>query len=1248
MIKLFKWIVGAIGTIVLLLVVVAIAVPLLFDPNDHKARIESLVKDETGRELKIQGDISLSLFPWLGFKVGRVSLGNAPGFEEANFASVEGMEIRVRLLPLLEKQVEMDTVAVNGLTLNLTRKANGENNWDDLAGAKKEAPTPAAGPPPVAALAIGGVDLRNASVAFDDGQNASRVALTNLKLVTGAVTPGQPVEVNAEFDFQASKPEAAGQVALSARLRPDLAAKRYDAENFQFSLAVTGVAIPGGSVKAEAKGNATFDEASGRLVLSDLELKSDNPMVAGINGEVAVRGNFTADLPGRDGAPGRYAAEGFQLTAALGGAAIPGGKVNAEAKGSATFDQASQRLALRGLELKSDNPGVPGLNGNVVVTGDIDADLASRDVSAGNFSVQGDVAGLVPEGRAKFEARGSARANLDSMALAVPDLSLRADSLAMQGLSGWLQADLGVAGNLKQRRFDLSAIKASGKFQGSALPLKGEVPLALTASKAALDLDKGTASLDAFDLDVQSLRSKGSVNATALLGSPRFAGQLEVAPFDLRALLASLNQPVPKTADPRTLTAASLSTQFKSDLKTVSLEKLRMKLDDTSLSGSLTAGLDKDAPLRFDLSVDALDADRYLPPAAQKAAATPATAAATAITLPVAELRALDAEGRLRAGKLKVAGLSLQDVDVGLSAKAGKIRLSPLKTALYGGRYSGNVQLDVSTDAPSVSVDEQIGGVNLAALIKDLKVDAGGIDFSGAPSSLHLKAAASGDPAGNRFRFKDLLLDADLGGRSFPGNRLSFSLRGNAETDLAKQAVSVDPLAAKFGPVTALGNLTVTGFLSDPRYTASIKAPDFNARELIKILGLEAPKTADPRALTRVGLNAGVSGNRNQVSFDPLTLVVDDTKLSGTLSLANLAAPLPAARFDLKANALDADRYLPPESKAKPATPGAAATVLPVDTLRALDVDGKLKVDQVKLRNLRLSNVLLSLTGKDGLVTLHPANAQLYQGSYNGNVRVDARGKVPTIAIDERIQNVQAGPLLKDLQGKALLTGVASVDAKLTAAGNDDAALKRSANGLVRARVVNGAIEGVDILGDLCKLLSTADIGSVVENPLGALFGIAASKAQASANETRFTEMSVSVQFKDGVAYSDDLDLRSPALRVGGKGKLLLDQMFLDYMAEPAIVSSCQGQGGQAFSELAGVPLPIQVKGVLPDVQTYPKFGQAVVQTLTRSRKQTTTRAAPAPQPQQPTQPAQPQKPEDVLKDAGKKAVGDLLRGILK
>ncbi len=93
------------------LITAAIVLPFVFDPNQYKGEIIRLVKDKTGRDLKIEKKIGWSFFPRLGIEAGGLELSNAPGFGKQPFARIEAAGVRVEFLPLLSGKLSVDTVS---------------------------------------------------------------------------------------------------------------------------------------------------------------------------------------------------------------------------------------------------------------------------------------------------------------------------------------------------------------------------------------------------------------------------------------------------------------------------------------------------------------------------------------------------------------------------------------------------------------------------------------------------------------------------------------------------------------------------------------------------------------------------------------------------------------------------------------------------------------------------------------------------------------------------------------------------------------------------------------------------------------------------------------------------------------------------------------------------------------------------------------------------------------------------------
>src|SRR5271167_1139957 len=90
-----------VGAIVVLLAAALLAVWLLVNPNSYKGAIAAKVKESTGRDLQLPGDIKLSIFPWVALEVGPARLGNPPGFGEDPLVAITHATFRVRVLPLL-------------------------------------------------------------------------------------------------------------------------------------------------------------------------------------------------------------------------------------------------------------------------------------------------------------------------------------------------------------------------------------------------------------------------------------------------------------------------------------------------------------------------------------------------------------------------------------------------------------------------------------------------------------------------------------------------------------------------------------------------------------------------------------------------------------------------------------------------------------------------------------------------------------------------------------------------------------------------------------------------------------------------------------------------------------------------------------------------------------------------------------------------------------------------------------------
>jgi AsmA protein len=204
-IKILVWLIAGVAA---LFAVAAIAFLFLFDPNDFKEDVEQAVESSTGRELDIAGDVSVQIFPWLAVEIGEARLGNAPGFGDAPFAAFESVTLSVQVMPLIfQRQVVVGTAEVDGLQLNLSVKADGTDNWSDLAASgdaevviAEDGATPEPGRTS-GKLAVSGMAIRNATITYASGTDA--YALTEADFTIGPVYGDEDKLTVGEIAFQA-------------------------------------------------------------------------------------------------------------------------------------------------------------------------------------------------------------------------------------------------------------------------------------------------------------------------------------------------------------------------------------------------------------------------------------------------------------------------------------------------------------------------------------------------------------------------------------------------------------------------------------------------------------------------------------------------------------------------------------------------------------------------------------------------------------------------------------------------------------------------------------------------------------------------------------------------------------------------------------------------------------------------------------------------------------------------------------
>lgn len=301
--KLLKVLGWLIGMLVVLIIAAIILVPMFVDVNDHKERIIHEIKNATGRDLGIAGEIDLSVFPRLALKLNGLTLSNAPGFEGEEFAVVKHAQVRVDVIPLLFRQTLVaDTVVVDGLTLNLAKSKQGVTNWDDMLGKGKTAESPE--PPPVVngqgdgmmAFTIGGITISDAKVVWDDQSTGERYEVADLNLETGEIVPGRSVDISFNTGVESRKPQLKGHLNLTGQLLINDEQSVINFDNLMLETDVSGEALPEQGVKAQFQADISYGQANDVVEVKDLVVNMGNLALKG-----AIQGRDLSGQPKLEG-----------------------------------------------------------------------------------------------------------------------------------------------------------------------------------------------------------------------------------------------------------------------------------------------------------------------------------------------------------------------------------------------------------------------------------------------------------------------------------------------------------------------------------------------------------------------------------------------------------------------------------------------------------------------------------------------------------------------------------------------------------------------------------------------------------------------------------------------------------------------------------------------------------------------------------------------------------------------------------
>lgn len=650
---LFKKIALVIAAILAVLVLLVVYLAVTFNPNDYKPTVIQLVKDKKQRTLDIKGDIKLSFWPKIGADLGEVTLSEHQS--DKQFAAIKSAKVALAVLPLLKKEIVVDTVYLDGAQVNVIQHADGSFNFDDLLSKEEEESQQIN-------FDVQGVKITNTQASFSNEGTGAKYSVDQFNLTSGQVALKKSFDVAADFHLTANQPAVDAKAAIKANIMADPEGKHFVVKGLDAQL--KGALLDGQDVSVTAQGSVDVDAAKTALDMSGLKL--------------AMQGDF----------------KGVQRDVSVQAPAL---KVNP------TLISSDKVL----LSLKQKDA-----NGDVNLVVEL-AELKGNQQSVESKGISADV--NVNAGARKVEGHFASpvKANLADLIFEVPALAGKFDikdpalpNGAMQG-----QFNLAANANVKQEQ-----VKTTFDLTLAETKLNGDVSVAgFSTPHIGFKVHADTLNLNALLGNAGGKKEAAASSTKASTNSDK--------PADLSALKTlfldgSIN--IGKILySPYTL--SGLNVGIKADGQKLALQGLDVKLDDTRIQGNVGISQFNKPLYTFDLNIDKLDLNRYLPATEAKTGdSKPAEKTADKGEQPIdlSALKALNAQGNIRIGWLKYGKTEAKNLNVGLKAQDGLASLDPLNVDVYQGTVRGAVKLDARA-TPAVAIQQNLQNIAVGPLLVD-------------------------------------------------------------------------------------------------------------------------------------------------------------------------------------------------------------------------------------------------------------------------------------------------------------------------------------------------------------------------------------------------------------------------------------------------------------------------------------------------------------------------------------------------
>lgn len=673
--NIIKYLSFGIGGLIVLLLAVVAFVAATFNPNDYKPYIVKMVQEKKQRTLHIDGDIKLTFWPKIGADLGKLSLSEHNS--DAQFASMNSAKVSLAVLPLLKKELVVDTVYVDGVTANIIRHKDGTTNFDDLMSKDDEESQKIK-------FDIDGVHVTNAAVNLSDEMTDAKYSVSKFNLTTGHVALKQPFDLATDFELTASKPLINAKANIKGNFMADPDAKHFVAKSLDALVTGDLVTVKNANVK----------------VSGDVDVKPENMEFLLDSLKLAVSGDMSgAKLAGELNAPSLKILKD-EIT----------GK-----EALLTFSQDKAGQTMQAKVTLADIKGSP----QVFQSGGVKADITSKN---GSDSMQANIV--------LADIKGSLKAVQSSGVSGTINMKQGARTVDGKFSSPF-------SGNIEEMIFDLPKLAGNLDVKDPTLPngaVKGDFAL-----KVHADVKKQQVASN-FDLNLDNTKLNGDVAVTSF-SKPNIKFNLNADTLDINKLMgnktASSSTDKSTKSKPTDLSALSqllldghvtinqliydkyhlsgINFGIKADGAQLNINPFAVKFDETNIKGGFGISRFAKPIYHFDLDIDKLDADKYITKTDAKA---PQTKADPNAPIDLSALKSINADGELRVGWLKLANVKSTNVRIKLQADEGVAQLAPFSANLYEGSMTGSLRVDARS-TPSIAFKQNMTGIAIGPLLVD-------------------------------------------------------------------------------------------------------------------------------------------------------------------------------------------------------------------------------------------------------------------------------------------------------------------------------------------------------------------------------------------------------------------------------------------------------------------------------------------------------------------------------------------------